>query len=185
MYDCIVIGTPQFVFGGIGPYAVLAPKTAAAFVGQNLNTPATLSQAMQILQSELVCDQPPAAAPAAYRISLASGLLYKFYLSFLPNANPRVQSAAVPFVRPISSGTSSFTTDPSEYPVSQPIPKLSALLQTSGQAQYTDDLPIVPGTLFAAFALSTTAAATLTAINVSAALAATGCPLSKQPFLPH
>lgn len=82
--------------------------------------------------------------------------------------------AAIPFVRPISSGSQSFTTDPSEYPVSEPMPKLSALLQTSGQAQYTDDMPITPGTLFAAFAVSTVGPATLAGIDLSAALAAPG-----------
>ena len=87
-------------------------------------------------------------------------------------------AAAVPFVRGVSSGTQSFTTDPSEYPVSEPLPKLSALLQTSGQAQYTDDLPITPGTLFAAFAVSTVAAATLAGLDLSAALEAPGSSFS-------
>ncbi len=84
----------------------------------------------------------------------------------------------MPFVRGVSSGTQSFTTDPSEYPVSEPLPKLSALLQTSGQAQYTDDLPITPGTLFAAFAVSSLGPATLAAIDVSEALQYPGSPQS-------
>lgn len=93
MNECgVVIGTPRFVYGGIGPYGVLASQTAQSFVGQNLNNLSTLSNAMVVLQSELVPDNPPAAASAAYRLSLACSLLYKFYLSFLPNANPRVQS---------------------------------------------------------------------------------------------
>ena len=77
-------------------------------------------------------------------------------------------------MRPISSGSQSFTTDPSEYPVSEPLPKLSAVLQTSGQAQYTDDLPINPGTLFAAFAVSTVGPATLSGLDLSLALSAPG-----------
>lgn len=87
-----VIGTPRFVYGGISAYAVLCPKTAQSLVGQNLNNISTLSSAMVVLQQELVPDDPPVAASAAYRVSLACSLLYKFYLSFLPNANPRVQS---------------------------------------------------------------------------------------------
>eukprot|EP00042_Codosiga_hollandica_P056153 m.803689 g.803689 ORF g.803689 m.803689 type:complete len:1324 (-) comp59281_c0_seq1:203-4174(-) len=169
-----VIGTPRFVYGGIGPYGVLAANTAQSLVGANLSNSAALAQAMVALQAELKPDQPPVAASATYRVSLACGLLYKFYLSFLPNANPRVQSAAVPFVRPISSGTSSFTTNPSLYPVTQPLPKISAVLQTSGLAQYTDDLPIVPGTLFAAFAMSTVASATLLTVETLAARNAPG-----------
>ena len=54
------------------------------------------------------------------------------------------------------------------------MPKLSALLQTSGQAQYTDDMPITPGTLFAAFAVSTVGPATLAGLDLSVALSAPG-----------
>jgi hypothetical protein len=33
----------------------------------------------------------------------------------------------------VSSGSQSYGTDPSEYPVSQPIPKIDGILQTSGK----------------------------------------------------
>ncbi len=205
------------MFGGIGAHALAAVLTGQGLVGQNLDNADVLTSALRTLQTELIADHPPAAPSAAYRISVACALFYKFYLSFLPNANPRVKSgfgyaisstglhpicsmftcldvlcllrvfgssvyvcapclcvAAQPFVRGISRGWSAFSTDPSEYPVSQPIPKLTAILQTTGRTLYTDDQPILPTTLFAAFALSSIAQATLVSIDVSLALASPG-----------
>ena len=82
--------------------------------------------------------------------------------------------AGQPFVRPVSQGTQSFDSDPSEYPVSQPARKLEGLSQTAGETLYLDDLPIQPGTLFAAFMITTQANATLSAIDTSLVLQAPG-----------
>lgn len=43
----------------------------------------------------------------------------------------------------------------------EPIPKLSAKLQASGEAQYTPDTPALPGTLYGACVISTKASATI------------------------
>ena len=80
------------MFGGIGPYAVLASSTAQALTGANLANQSSLAVAMAVLQDELVPDQPPVATSAAYRVAVACGLLYKYYLSFLPNLSPTLQS---------------------------------------------------------------------------------------------
>ena len=40
-------------------------------------------------------------------------------------------SAAIPYVRPVSKGSQTFGTDKTQYPVTQPIPKLTAALQVS------------------------------------------------------
>ena len=48
-----------------------------------------------------------------------------------------------------------------EFPVSQPIPKLSAKLQASGEAKYTGDIDPLAGTLYAAIVTSTMACATI------------------------
>ncbi len=87
-----MLGTPRLVFGGIGPYAVLANMTAQALAGKNLNSQSTLAAAMQALQSELNPDTPLDNPNVAYRKSLACALLYKYYLALLPTVNPRVQS---------------------------------------------------------------------------------------------
>jgi xanthine dehydrogenase molybdopterin-binding subunit B len=58
----------------------------------------------------------------------------------------------------------------SEYPVGEPIPKLSALIQASGEAKYTADAAPLPGTLHAAHVVATMANATIASIDPSAAI---------------
>lgn len=80
-------------------------------VGKTLNSADTVQGAVQVLLSEvsfcnivfpqighlsflsslaqITPDQPPAAASAAYRLSLASTLLYKSILAALPSIDPR------------------------------------------------------------------------------------------------
>ncbi len=62
----------------------------------------------------------------------------------------------------------------SEYPVSEPIPKLSSKIQASGEAKYTVDEAPLPGTLYASFVTSSTACATISSIDASAALQCPG-----------
>jgi len=74
-------------------------------------------------------------------------------------------SAGSPLPRPISSGQVSFPPTPltpapggpdaGEDPVGEAIHTLSGPIQTTGEARYTQDLPIAPGTLHAAYAYGT------------------------------
>ena len=85
-----------------------------------------------------------------------------------------MKSAATPYVRPLSQGTQSYTPDSSEFPVTQPMTKLTAKYQVSqnciqlsyltliifgeqasGEAQYTTDIPLLPDELAAAFVITT------------------------------
>ena len=106
---------------------------------------------------------------------------FQFYLTVLgDNVSDLVKSAAVPFVRPVSQSMQLYDSDKSQYPITQPMSKLSSLLQVSavswisnvcvcvwccsclslyfyqasGEAQYTTDIPIMPGELTAAFVLT-------------------------------
>jgi xanthine dehydrogenase/oxidase len=68
-------------------------------------------------------------ASPEYRKSLALSLFYKFLLyANKNNLGPRFQSAFESLIdtRDISSGTQNYPTNPTEYPVSKPIPKLNA-----------------------------------------------------------
>lgn len=53
--------------------------------------------------------------------------------------------------RPVSNGVQDYPTNKSLYPLTKPIPKIEALAQTSGQAQYINDIPDLPGQLFMSF----------------------------------
>lgn len=56
--------------------------------------------------------------------------------------------------RPVSSGAQDFETNKSLYPLTQAIPKLEALAQTSGQAKYIIDIPDSPHQLYGALVLA-------------------------------
>jgi xanthine dehydrogenase/oxidase len=81
-----------------------------------------------------------------------------------------VKSGAHGIVREISSGVQTYETDPSLYPVNQPIGKYEGKSQCTGEAVYVNDLPIVPGELCAAFVSSTVANCELDSVDPSDAL---------------
>jgi hypothetical protein len=93
-------------------------------------------------------------ASTAFRVGLVVNLLYKFLLACAPALLPRVASAAVPYVRSVSTGSATYTTNSGMYPVSAPLPKDTALVQATGQAIFCDDMPPTPKQLYAAFVLA-------------------------------
>jgi xanthine dehydrogenase/oxidase len=162
------------VYGGVRPYPQRARKTEAYLGGKKIFDPKVFADAVQILQRELVVD--PALGRTEYRTRLLAAFLYKAFLSLFPQDTipPRLRSSIAEYVRPVSQGEISFDEgDPSEYPVSKPIPKLSAGLQATGEAQYLDDM-VVGGSLYATFVQATVANAALKSIDPSKALAMKG-----------
>ena len=97
-------------------------------------------------------------------------LFPQFYLScIIDKVDSRVKSAGVPYVRPLSSGQQSYDSVPAEYPVTEPMPKLSALQQTSGEAVYTTDIPTTSDLLHGAFVLAPQGNAKIVSVDTSAA----------------
>ncbi|CAI8020059.1 Xanthine dehydrogenase/oxidase [Geodia barretti] len=165
-----VTGEPTLVFGGIQAHDIQATQTAAMLEGANLLQKDTLTTALAKLEGEIVPVTTPVSSSAKYLKSLAISLFYKYYLAVIyDHVDPRVQSAAVPFQRPLSTGTQTYGTKPSEYPVTEPMTKLTALLQTSGEAEYTTDVPPLPHECAAAFVLSPQANCKITGVDFSTA----------------
>lgn len=171
-----VTSQPMLVYGGVQLYACRANAVEQLLVGRSLTDPSTLSAALTSLQQTLVPTVTPAGGNVAYRSSLILTFFYKYYLSLLPASMlpTNLKSAAIDFIRPLSSGTQTYDSDPTEYPVSAPVAKLEAPLQTTGEALYTDDIPTPSNTLHGAFVLSSQPLAKLVSIDASAALQAEG-----------
>ncbi|KAJ2951524.1 hypothetical protein O0L34_g13676 [Tuta absoluta] len=72
--------------------------------------------------------------------------------------------------RPVSDARQIFDTNPSLWPLNQPIPKVEALIQCSGEAPYTEDIPTLPHEVFAAFVLATVPTGIIEAIDPNKAL---------------
>ena len=85
-------------------------------------------------------------------------------------ASPEVQSGAYGCIRGLSSGSQTYETDESLYPVNKPVEKYEGRLQCTGEAIYSGDVPILPNELHAAFVYSTMANCELDTVDTSEAM---------------
>lgn len=74
------------------------------------------------------------------------------------------------FDRAVSSGLQDYDTNKKVWPLNKPIPKIEALIQCSGEAKFSNDLPTQPGEVYAAFVLSTVASGNIVEIDPTDAL---------------
>ncbi|KAJ8949770.1 hypothetical protein NQ318_018999 [Aromia moschata] len=147
------VESARIVYGAINPNFIHASNTENFLKSHNLFDNVVLKQAYQILESELDPDYVLPDSRPEFRKLLAISLFYKFILSVAPDdlVSPRNKSGRCLLKRPVSKGVQEFGTNKKKYPLSEPVIKLEALVQTSGQAQYIADIPDLPNQLFAAF----------------------------------
>ncbi|KAJ3639857.1 hypothetical protein Zmor_003191 [Zophobas morio] len=150
------LDSARIVYGNINPTFAHASETEKLLTGKNLFDNAVLQQAFASLLDELTCDLIPPDPSPEYRKQLAVALFYKAVLSIAPadKLSPKNQSGGPILERPISTGVQDYETNTSLYPLTQAVPKIEALAQTSGQAQYIHDLPDVPHQLFGTLILA-------------------------------
>lgn len=84
--------------------------------------------------------------------------------------NSKYHSGGQNLTRPVSRGEQHFQTDSSLFPLNQPVDKLEAIIQASGEAQFVNDIPTMPNEVFAAFVLSTVHNGDVDVIDASDAL---------------
>ncbi|GFO29431.1 indole-3-acetaldehyde oxidase-like [Plakobranchus ocellatus] len=160
---------PTILFGGISSTKIHAEATEQYLTGKALGDPLTLKGALATLEKELVPE--PGYFNASYRKALALSLFYKYVLDVCKvKASPAYVSGGLGLTRTPVVGTQDYGTKPEEFPVSKPMPKLSANYLTSGTAQFIDDLAGPPGMLFAVPVLSTIASGSLDSIDPTQAL---------------
>ncbi|KAG1676609.1 Xanthine dehydrogenase [Nymphon striatum] len=151
---------PSIVFGG---------------VNKDFHTIKLFSGALAKLESEVKPNSDPILSSVTYRKSLCVSLLYKFILGVIgKKASPEYQSGGLNLERPMSEGKRTFYTNQSEWPLTKPVPKLEALIQCSGEAQYAGDHETLSGQLYGAFVPSSVGNATLKSINTKIALSIPG-----------
>ncbi|RZC32795.1 xanthine dehydrogenase/oxidase, partial [Asbolus verrucosus] len=132
------IETVSIVFGNVNPNFIHATQTEK------------LLQVFVSLSQELVPDIIPPDPTPEFRKQLAISLFYKAVLSIAPAniISPVNVSGGTILERPISTGAQDYETNESLYPLTQPIPKIEAITQTTGQAVYINDMPDLPHQLF-------------------------------------
>lgn len=82
--------------------------------------------------------------------------MLQYVLSITPDGvlSPRNKSGGKKFDRPVSTGAQEYGTNKSLYPMTQPVVKLEAFAQTSGEAKFIYDLPDLPYQLHAALVVA-------------------------------
>uniref|UniRef100_A0A4W3HNY8 Xanthine dehydrogenase-like n=1 Tax=Callorhinchus milii TaxID=7868 RepID=A0A4W3HNY8_CALMI len=166
----------SLVYNGINKDFIHAFATEQYLQYKDITSNDTLQGALAVLAEEIVPDGDDALlASVEYRKNLALNLFYKFILLLNENVvSPQNRSAPATLTRPVSTGKQVFKSKPEEYPLTKPMPKLSAYFQTSGEACFIDDTLPLPNELFGALVLSTKGNATLAGINSTEALSIPG-----------
>ncbi|XP_059612857.1 uncharacterized protein LOC132259308 [Phlebotomus argentipes] len=163
-------------FGGINPVFVHAKATEKLLQNVNLFDDAFYQKVLTTLGDEINPDWELPDASPEYRKNLALALFYKSCLDLCPEERMKGQfkSGATQIDRILSSGTQTFDTYEKNWPLTQPVKKLEALIQVSGEAKYMNDHPHRDDDLWAAFVLSSEAKVKIARIDATEALKVPG-----------
>lgn len=172
-----VVSSCRIFFGGVSSKLFRASQTEVNLTGKPF-TQDVLTACQGALSSDItnVGASTYYGTTDAYRRQLAAAMLYKLFLRASPPSalSPAVVSAGERYVRPASSETLTYTTNPAEAPVSMPVMKLGALKQVAGEAMYPFDEKQERDGLYGALAITMTSSGTITAIDVSLAVGMPG-----------
>uniref|UniRef100_A0A1B0CV50 Putative xanthine dehydrogenase n=1 Tax=Lutzomyia longipalpis TaxID=7200 RepID=A0A1B0CV50_LUTLO len=170
-----LVVSARIVYGGVNPKFVHASAVEKFLKGKDFFNNATIQGVVNIIDSNFVFDDSLPNSSAEFRRRLAIGLFYKTVLSLVPNSKllPFYKSGATSIERPLSSGQQHYNTVPEKYPLTQPIMKIGALLQCSGEAEYVNDI-YLHNALWATFVLATEPLKIISSIDARDAMAVEG-----------
>ncbi|KAB0801417.1 hypothetical protein PPYR_05771 [Photinus pyralis] len=154
--DNSIVTSARLVFGPINPNFIHAKMSEEYLIGKQLFKNDTIQRLFHYLDLEIKPNHVLPDPSPEYRKKVAISLTYKFILSIAPESKllPNFVSGRSKFVRPVSTGTQDYETNESLYPLTQAIPKIEALSQSTGQAKYIMDTPDYPNQLYAALVLA-------------------------------
>ncbi|XP_053955239.1 uncharacterized protein LOC128861267 [Anastrepha ludens] len=170
------VNSGRICFGGIHPEFVHATAIESVLAGQNLFEKGTVSNIFKNLIAQLKPDDVLPDASPDFRKTLAGGLLYKSLLKIAPTdkVKDEYKSGGNLLQRPLSSGMQSFETNEKNYPVTQAVEKIEAMIQCSGEATYMNDILTTSNSVYCAFANATKVGANIEQIDASEVLQTPG-----------
>ncbi|EKV16851.1 Xanthine dehydrogenase HxA, putative [Penicillium digitatum Pd1] len=166
----------NLVFGGMAAMTVSATNAEEFLVGKKFTNPATLEGVMSALEQDFNLPFGVPGGMASYRRSLALGFFYRFYHDVLSGLDVKASDLDPDVVaeieRAISTGAKDLETSVAyqQKILGRATPHVAALKQTTGEAQYTYDIPVQQNELFACMLLSTKPHAKILSVDPSAAL---------------
>ncbi|KAI9869720.1 MAG: hypothetical protein M1830_005159, partial [Pleopsidium flavum] len=166
----------DLVYGGMAPMTIAAKEAMSYLKGKKWTDPTTLEGTMNALEQDFDLRFGVPGGMATYRKSLAFGFYYRFYHEVLSEL--KVKDAHVDLdvtgeiERVISSGKKDHdaTQAYEQRVVGKAKPHAAALKQCTGEAQYTDDIPVQKNELYGVMVLSTKAHAKILKIDTAPAL---------------
>lgn len=174
--DSNKVESVNLAYGGMAPTTVEAKKTIEYLVGKEWGNPEVLEGAMSAMEADFNLRFGVPGGMAVYRKSLAMGFFYRFWhetLAEIEGKSSEVDADVVQEIeREISTGErdQDATVAYEQRVLGKGVPHVAAMRQTTGEAQYTDDIPPLKSELYGCLVLSTKAHAKLLSVDPSGAL---------------
>lgn len=166
----------SLVYGGMAPVTISAKKAVEYLNGKKFTDPKTLEGVMNALEQDFDLRFGVPGGMATYRKSLALGFFYRFYhevLSELTVNKADVDEDALKEIeRNISYGKKDHTAGVAyeKKIIGREQPHVAAMKQCTGEAQYTDDIPVQKNELYGCLLLSTKPHAKIVSVDASPAM---------------
>lgn len=174
--DAYTVTGVNLVYGGMAPMTVTAKGAVAYLLGKKWMDPATLEGTMNALEQDFGLRFGVPGGMATYRKSLAFGFFYRFYHEVLAELDGKDSTFDTDATGEIERGVSSGKKDNDatqayeQRILGKAKPHLAALKQCTGEAQYTDDIPVQKNELYGVMVLSTKPHAKLLNVDPAPAL---------------
>lgn len=159
-------------YGGMAPTSILANQSQSELHGLAWFDARTLEKGLQSLRRELNLEYGVPGGMATYRITLALSFFFRFWHEVV--AELKLGNVDGELINEIHRGISSGTRDDfnpyEQRVVGKQIPHLSSVKQSTGEAEYVDDIPRQDRELHTAFVFSQRAHARLVEVDWSPAI---------------
>ena len=174
------VDSVDLVYGGMAPTTIAAKKAVAYLEGKSWTDPKTLEGTMHALEEDFDLRFGVPGGMATYRKSLALGFFYRFFHDVLDELSVKGlkpdNDAWDEIEREISKGKRDHdaTLAYEKRVLGKPNPHVAALKQCTGEAQYTDDIPVQKNELYGCLVLSSKPHAKLLNVDTEVALGLPG-----------
>ncbi|XP_021278029.1 xanthine dehydrogenase 1-like isoform X1 [Herrania umbratica] len=178
-----VVSDASIAYGGVAPLSLCAIKTKEFLIGKKWNQD-VLQGALNVLRTDILIKEDAPGGMVEFRKSLTLSFFFKFFLWVLHQIEGKKPikekvllshlSAIKSFHRPPLVASQDYEIKKHGTSVGSPEVHLSSRLQVTGEAEYTDDTPMPPNGLHAAFVLSKKPHARILAIDDSGAKSSPG-----------
>lgn len=177
------ISDVSIIYGGVAAVPLSASKTKNFLIGKKWDS-GLLDETFNLLKEDIPLAENAPGGMVEFRSSLTLSFFFKFFLSVTHEMNLKGLlkeqlhaanlSAIQSYTRPVTVGTQGYELVRQGTAVGQPMVHMSAMLQVTGEAEYTDDTPTPPNTLHAALVLSKKAHARILSVDDSLAKSSPG-----------